>query len=374
MKKLRYFFFVLTVAGIAISASLNKTANTVDLTANFSFGDPAIESINTMSFGPEGILFIGDSKNAAIYALDTQDKARKEKGGEIRIEQFDEKIATTLGTTVDDIKITDMAVNPISKMPYFSISTMDGTPVVLRLNGESLENVSLKGVRYSEIKINQPIGEAVMDKWDRPQRVWSISDLKYHDGKVMVSGLSNKEFASTFRSIPFPFTDNQIAASLEIWHAAHGAFETHAPIKTFDIINLEGTDYLMASYTCTPLVLFPLDELKDGVHKKGRTVAELGAGNSPLDMISYEKEGKKYFLMSNNNRPVMRFDYSDIANFKETLTEPVEEFAVAAGVPYDNLPFPHVLQMDLLDKENVLYVQRTADGDVLLRSRSTKWM
>ena len=190
----------------------------------------------------------------------------------------------------------------------------------------------------------------------------------------MVSGLSNKEFASTFRSIEFPFSENQVAASLEVWHAAHGAYETHAPIKTFDVITLEGIDYLLASYTCTPLVLFPLDELKEGVHKKGRTVAELGAGNSPLDMISYEKEGKKFFLMSNNNRPVMRFDYTDIANFRETLTEPVEEFAVATGVSYDNLPFPHVLQMDLLDAENVLYMQRTADGDLLLRTRSTKWM
>ncbi|MEM1336152.1 MAG: hypothetical protein AAF634_02110 [Bacteroidota bacterium] len=374
MKKLLYFFSALTIVFISISAGLNRTSDTADLTANFSVGDPAIASINAMSFGPEGILFIGDSQKAAIYALDTQDKARKEKGGEIRIEKFDEKIAAALGTTVATIKITDMAVNPLSKMPYFSISTMDGTPVLLRLNGESLENVSLKEVRYSEIKIDQPIGEDVVDKRNRPQRVWSISDLKYHNGKVMVSGLSNKEFASTFRSIPFPFEDNQIAASLEIWHAAHGAFETHAPIKTFDVIQLEGVDYLMASYTCTPLVLFPMDELKDGVHKKGRTVAELGAGNSPLDMISYEKEGKQYFLMSNTNRPVMRFDYSDIANFKETLMEPVEEFAVATGVPYDNLPFPHVLQMDLLDKENVVYVQRTASGEVLLRSRSTKWM
>ena len=374
MKKLCYLFFVFTVAFAAISASLNKAGDSVGLTANFTFGNPAIESINAISFGPDGILFIGDSKKATVYALDTQDKTTKEKGGDIRIEDFDEKIATSLGTTVDDIKITDMVVNPISKMPYFSINTMDGTPVLLRLNGENLENISLKEVGYSEIKINDPIGQGIKDKWDRPQRVWSISDLKYHNGKVMVSGLSNKEFASTFRSIPFPFTDNQMAASLEIWHAAHGTFETHAPIKTFDVITLEGIDYLMASYTCTPLVLFPLDELKDGAHKKGRTVAELGAGNSPLDMISYEKEGKQYFLMSNNNRPVMRFDYSDIANFKETLTEPVEEFAVATGVPYDNLPFPHVLQMDLLDSENVLYVQRTADGDVLLRSRSTKWM
>lgn len=374
MKKLFHSLLVLAFAFIAISASLIKTTDTVDLTANFTFGDPAIESINALSFGPEGILFIGDSKKAAVYALDTEDKSKKEKGGEIRIEEFDEKIAASLGTTVEDIKITDMVVNPISKTPYFSINTKDGTPILLRLNGENLENVSLKEISYSKIEINNPIGAEVKDKWDRPQRVWSISDLKYHNGKVMVSGLSNKEFASTFRSIPFPFTDNQMAASLEIWHAAHGAFETHAPIKTFDVITLEGTEYLMASYTCTPLVLFPIDELKEGVHKKGRTVAELGAGNSPLDMISYQKEGKQYFLMSNNNRPVMRFDYSDIANFKETMTEPVEEFAVAAGVPYDNLPFPHVLQMDLLDKENVLYIQRTADGDVLLRSRSTKWM
>lgn len=374
MKKLLYFFLVSAVAFIVISASLNKSPDRSDLTANFTLGDPGIASINSISFGPEGILFVGDSKKATIYALDTQDKSRKEKGGDIRIEGFDDKIAATLGTSAENIKITDMAVNPISKMPYFSISVVDGTPVLLRLNGEELENISLKEVSYSQIKIDNPIGEDVKDRWDRPQRVWSISDLKYHKGKVMVAGLSNKEFASTFRSIPFPFSDDQMAASLEIWHAAHGAFETHAPIKTFDVISLEGTDYLMASYTCTPLVLFPLQELKEGVHKKGRTVAELGAGNSPLDMISYEKEGQQYFLMSNTNRPVMRFDYSDIADFKETLTEPVEEFAVATGVPYDNLPFPHVLQMDLLDKDNVVYVQRTADGDVLLRSRSTKWM
>lgn len=374
MKKPVYFILMLAIAFAAISAGLNTNSNEADLTANFTSGNPAIESINALSFGPEGILFIGDSKKATIYALDTQDKAKKEKGSDIRIEGFDEKVAAALGTTVDNIKITDMAVNPVSKMAYFSISTMDGTPVLLRLNGENLENVPLKEVNYSEIKINDPIGKDVKDKWDRPRRVWAISDLKYHDGKVLVSGLSNKEFASTFRSIEFPFSENQVAASLEVWHAAHGAYETHAPIKTFDVITLEGIDYLLASYTCTPLVLFPLDELKEGVHKKGRTVAELGAGNSPLDMISYEKEGKKFFLMSNNNRPVMRFDYTDIANFRETLTEPVEEFAVATGVSYDNLPFPHVLQMDLLDAENVLYMQRTADGDLLLRTRSTKWM
>ena len=158
MKKPVYFILMLAIAFAAISAGLNTNSNEADLTANFTSGNPAIESINALSFGPEGILFIGDSKKATIYALDTQDKAKKEKGSDIRIEGFDEKVAAALGTTVDNIKITDMAVNPVSKMAYFSISTMDGTPVLLRLNGENLENVPLKEVNYSEIKINDPIG------------------------------------------------------------------------------------------------------------------------------------------------------------------------------------------------------------------------
>jgi hypothetical protein len=39
---------------------------------------------------------------------------------------------------------------------------------------------------------------------ERPLRVSSVTDLAYADGKVYVSGLSNQEFSSTFRSIPFP--------------------------------------------------------------------------------------------------------------------------------------------------------------------------
>ncbi|MEL6918990.1 MAG: hypothetical protein AAFO99_14830, partial [Bacteroidota bacterium] len=345
-----------------------------DLKEGFTTGDPEIASMDKLTFGPEGILFVGDSKNAAIYALDTKDMEEKTDGEEIRIEEFDKKIAASLGTTVENVQIKDMAVNPISKNVYFAVTVTDGTPVLLKLNGEALEHIPLTDVGYSKIALEDPVGADAKDKRDRPLRVWAISDIKYHDGKLLASGLSNKEFGSTFRSIPFPFTDSQNYASLEIWHAAHGAYETHAPIKAFDVINLEGKDYLMASYTCTPLVLFPMDALKNGEHTKGRTVAELGAGNSPLDMISYEKEGKQYFLMSNSNRPVMRIKYESIAGFKDTMTAPVTEFGATEGVAYDNLPFPYVLQMDNLDADTVVYVQRTSDGKLILRSRTTKWM
>ncbi|MEO0570963.1 MAG: hypothetical protein AAF039_04605 [Bacteroidota bacterium] len=372
MKKITFGVCLFALAAVIISATINEP--TSKLTEDFTIGNPEIASINSLSFGPEGILFLGDSKSAAVFALDTKDVQIVDQGEKFNMGDFDSKIAASLGTTPDNIKINDMAVNPISKTIYFAINVTDGTPVLLQLKGEKFENVDLTNVSYSKVALEDAVAEDAKDRRGRSQRIWAISDIKYHNGKVLVSGLSNKEFASTFRSIAFPFKASQDQTSLEIWHAAHGKFETHAPIKTFDVIELEGTEYLMASYTCTPLVLFPMGDLKDGTHTKGRTVAELGAGNSPLDMISYEKNGKKYFLMSNTNRPVMRLDYEDIANFKETLTEPVTDFGVATGVSYDNLPMPYVLQMDALDNENVVYMQRTATGELVLRSRPTKWM
>ncbi len=366
--------FTLAVTGLLLLSSYILPKSESNLTENFVFGNPEIASINQLTFGPEGILLLGDSKNATIYALELNDSKTGSSSQDISIKGFDTKIASALGTTVENIEINDMAVNPISKIAYFAVTTMDGTPVLMKLKGDTLENVDLNQINYSKIVLKDAVEKDAKDRRERPLRVWAISDVKFHDGKVLVSGLSNKEFGSTFRSIPFPFSDKQDYASLEIYHAAHGQYETQSPIKTFDVISMDGKDYLMASYTCTPLVLFPMEALKNGEHTKGRTVAELGSGNSPLDMISYEKDGKTYFLMSNSNRPVMKLDHADIANSKESMTEPVEEWAVAKGVDYVSLPMVNILQMDNLGDDKVVYMQRTANGDLVLQSRSTERM
>lgn len=371
MRKLIFSVAICTIAFVTfLAVSKKEITPTNPLTANFTVGNPGIASINALSFGPKGVLFIGDSKNAAIYALDTKDAIAKETSEPIRVADIDKKIAASLGTTTDKIRVTDMAVNPVSKTVYFSVNTADGTPVVLKLNGETIENVSLKDVSYSKIDLQDAISEEKKDRRGRSQRALAISDLKYHNGKVMVSGLSNKEFSSTFRSITFPFNNTQDHASLEIYHAAHGRYETYAPIKTFSIVNVDNKEYLMASYTCTPLVLFPMDELKGGTHVKGRTVAELGAGNAPLDMITFQRDGKPYFLMSNSNRPVMRIDYNAIINYKSELTAPVKGYG-AEGLPFTSLPMVNVLQLDNLDANSIVYLQRTAGGQLVLLSRPT---
>lgn len=349
---------------------LTSFATNDDLTKDFITGDPEIKSMSAMTFGPQGILFIGDAQSASVIAVDTKDNTDKAASEKLSIKNVDQAIAVLLGTTVDQIKIQDMAVNPISKNIYFSVHHQNGTPVLLKTEGETFEHVAMDMVSYSKTALTKAVAADAKDRRGRSLRKWSISDLNFADGQVMVSGLSSEEFGSTFRSIAFPFTEKQNYASLEIYHAAHGKYETHSPIKTFMPIELKGKPHLLASYTCTPLVVFPMDKLHMGTHTKGQTVAELGNRNSPLDIISMEIDGQKYVYMANSSRAVMKIKVSDIENFEGSLSEPVEENSGTAGIDYLSLPYVNVLQLDNYGKDSFVMLQRTANGELNLSAQS----
>ena len=107
--------FSLVIPLLLIASMVQGNNHSKDLKSDFIVGDPEIQSVNALAFGPEGILFIGDSKAAEIFALDTQDESPSMAGADIAVENVDRKIAALLGTTADAILIQDMAVNPISK-------------------------------------------------------------------------------------------------------------------------------------------------------------------------------------------------------------------------------------------------------------------
>lgn len=364
MKK-NYFFFILVLAGVIILASTNRHTSVRE---GFVNGTPEIKSISALTFGPDGILFIGDSKSAAVFALDTKDNEKVEKSNPVEVKQFDQKVAAALGTEVQNVMIQDMVVNPTSKKIYCAVQLNDGTPALLKVDGNKIQAVSLKDVSFSKVDLMNVPAEDAKDERGRSTRALAISDIGFYEGKVLVSGLSNQEFSSTFRSIPFPFTKKQDQASLEIYHAAHKKNETHAPIRTFTTSEINGKKYLIASYTCTPLVLFPLDELKPGTHVKGRTIAEMGAGNAPLDMITMKKNGESFLIMSNTNRPVFKVKYKTIEEFQGALTTPVEEGFGTAGVHFVSLPVVNVLQLDKLDETQFVLLQRKSNGDLDLYS------
>jgi hypothetical protein len=140
------------------------------------------------------------------------------------------------------------------------------------------------------------------------QRMQSITQMRYADGKLWISGLSNEEFASKMWSVAYPFSKADAGTSLEIYHDNHQQLETRAPMYAFIPYKLNNQPYIIGAYTCTPLVKFPVSSLtpNSGNKFRGTTIGELGAGSRPIDMILYNKGGKDYLLLANTNRGVMK--------------------------------------------------------------------
>lgn len=367
MKKL-YYLFVLCLAVVVMAFSVMTSSTS--LKYNLEKGSPAIESMSKLSFGPDGMLFIGDTKGASIFALNTRD-TKLTTQSDVFVKDITRLFAESLGTTSDDIVIQDMVVNPKSMALYFAVHLADGTPLLLKLVNGEVSKVELENIEYSKTGISDAPAEDATDRRGRPIRVQAISDMEYVNGKVMVSGLSNKEFSSTFRSITFPFNDEVASTSLEIFHANHGRYETYAPIKSFTTATIGGRSYLVASYTCTPLVLFPMDELKSGQHVKGRTVAELGNRNTPLDIISMKMNNKTSLLFANSSRPMMRVNIDDLNRFDGSLTEKVEG---TAGVDFKVFDEKDVQQLDAFGADKVVLIQKSEDGSLALKTEAAnKW-
>jgi hypothetical protein len=239
--------------------------------------------------------------------------------------------------------------------------------VIVRVDPKGkVEPLSLEGVKFAKAELPNPPASAPA-RGNRPDpRTESITDIAYVDGKVVVAGLSNEEFSSRLLSVPYPFQEAKEGTSVEIFHGAHGRLETKSPVRTFVPYMIDGKPYLMAAYTCTPLVKFPVSELKPGSHVKGTTVAELGNMNRPLDMIVYQKDGKDYLLLTNSARGVMKIPTAPVGE-AAAIDKPVK--TEKQGVGYETIAsLKNVRQLDRLDKDHALILIEGPGGAMILES------
>jgi len=249
-------------------------------TADMKEGKVELKSAGPLAFGPEGILFIADTKAAAIVAVATGD-TKPSSAKLTKVEGINQKVAGLLGSSADQILIDDLAVNPISRNTYLAVSRgrgADATPVLIRVKTDGQpELVSLDKVKFSRAELPDAPVDGVVGQGGRqsnPRRE-SITDIAFLEDRLLIAGLSNEEFASTLRAVPFPFKTVGNGTSVEIYHGAHGKFETRSPVRTFVPFKIGNEPHLLAAYTCTPLVQFPLSQLKPGAKIKGKTIAEL---------------------------------------------------------------------------------------------------
>ncbi len=333
----------LLVAALVLASAATGRAD------DLKVGTPDMKSATALAFGPKGVLFIGDSAGAAIYAIDTGDT--KSVGDKpLAVEKVDTKIADMLGGAA--VRINDMKVNPASGNVFLSVSVGAGagTPGLVKVARDgTVSAVNLKSVPFAKVTIPNPATAAKKG----PPAV--ITQMAFVGDKLIVAGLSSEEFASTLRVIPYPFkAETDKGTGIQIVHTAHGAaLETNSPIRTFVAYKIGTADHIMAAYTCTPLVKIPVADLKPGTKVKGATIAELGNRNNPLDMIVYSKGGKDYILMANSARGVMKIPTAEFAT-AASLTEAVGGGGTA-GVKFETIKeLTDVMQLDKLNDDNVL--------------------
>ena len=64
-------------------ATFGNHLKTIDFTENFVLGTPKIKSMSQLTFGPQGILFVGDSKSSQLFAIATNDVEKP--NGDVKI-------------------------------------------------------------------------------------------------------------------------------------------------------------------------------------------------------------------------------------------------------------------------------------------------
>jgi hypothetical protein len=322
-------------------------------------GTPDLKSAGALTFGPQGILFVADTQGAAIFAIDTGDRSAAGGTGRPKVEALDEKIGGMLGVEAKQVRINDLAVNPLSGNTYLSVARGTGPsamPVLVKVDRTGkVSEFSLKDVPFAKVTIPNA-------NTTEKGRQEAITDMAFVKDRLFVAGLSSEEFASNLRAIPFPFKDADKGTSVEIFHAGHNAVETRAPVRTFVPYEFKGQTNILAAYTCTPLVKFPVSDLKPGQKVRGTTVAELGQGNRPLDMIVYTKGGKDFLLLANNARGVMKIPTEGL----DTIAPVTQGVKGTAGQKYETIAgLKGVEHLDRFDTDHALILVNTGKGFTL---------
>ena len=360
-----------------------------------------IRMAGALAFSPEGILFVGDNVGGAIYAFDVGKGTDPDTPTPVNVDNIDARVASILGIGPKAIVINDMAVHPVTREIYISVTRGYGAeakPAIVKVDGQGyLTNIRLQETKFSKQVLHDvpdgskhfqvrgmmgPPSAKDRTKAERPMNILAIMDIEYYKGEIFVAGISNEEFASTLRRIPYPFSGQYGSSHIRMFHIAHDHYETRAPIRSMVAKTLNGTDYLIAAYTCSPVVLIPIQELQDGASVTGRTIGDMGNGQ-PLDMVVFKNMmmgGKEYMFVTNNSRMPQVFPVDGLAEatvYTEKNTDRGMKMDAMGVFPYGPLGgmvmfVGSSLQMDILN--DMFFVSLTRDaqtGSLDLESLST---
>jgi hypothetical protein len=350
---------------MTVFAACGETAEVLRKTTT---GSPQLKSINVIEFAPGGVLLVGDGTASQILAVQTGDTTAVKKL-KATIEDIAAKLAASMGTTAKGIEIVDLAVNPASGRVYFAVRHQaDRKYALLTLDGTGeIDEFSLTDVKYARLPLLA--GEKA--------KVSVITDVAWADDRIVAAGRSNESFSSKIFSIDAPLSHEAVSSSYsaKTYHVSHRRWETKAPMSVVLPLRENGKTWIVGAFSCTPIVKYPLDSLKEGALVTGVSVIELGSGNRPLDMLLYEKNGKSYVLANtfrfhHAKKPfgpspywTVRFEQSLLSE-SENVDEKAQRRLTGSKPATDKIQmieaFHGVTQMDLLDETHAVVLRKTA--------------
>ena len=319
----------------------------------------ALRSATKLTFDDKGTLFIADWKAARIYAVRVPPAAAA-AATPFNLRDVQQPIAKLLKVPASVLRFDDLAVQPGSGIAYLAVSAA-GKPAVLSIDAAGKVRQLPTDHLATYAPIDNPPAAGQRFWRDLPASVLTVTDMKVHDGKLYLAGLSNRHFASTLRVIDLPFQGTSRSASVEMYHPVHDEIETRAPIRAMSFVVADGVPSLVAAYTCTPLVIIALDAITDGAHIVGKTIGEMGWGSAPVGMVSFALGDQQLVLLANSSRSADLMTVADIAQQAKLagLNTPISWPAKPyAGVAATMTPLAAVMRIDNLDDKLLLALRR----------------
>ena len=259
-------------------------------------GNPKLKKIEAIRFGPNGLLLIGGGSE--VVTVETGD-TKETTWTKTEIPNIEAELAGKLGIGAKDIEIKRITVNPASRKLYVAVRSLKSDQyAILTIDGAGkVDEFSLENVKYNRYPLQ-------VDK----KAVNQITDLTWAGGKIVVATKAGDVFHSRVFTITPGAKDLFASFATDTYHVGPGGWETKAPIQCLMPYEDGSKTSIVGSFTCTPIVKYSIDDAQPEVKVKGISVVELGTGNTPRSMFTYEKDGKKYILINvarNNKQPAM---------------------------------------------------------------------
>jgi hypothetical protein len=263
-------------------------------------GNPSIKTIEAIAFGPNGLLLIGGG--AQVVSVETGD-TKQTPWSKTEISNIDQVLAGKLGLGAKDIEVRKMAVNPASGKAYVALQSLKTKGnVILTIDGSgNVAEFPLDNVKYTSYTLAAP-----------KVSITKVTDIAWAGGKIVAATQATDKFTASrvFTINPTAKDGSPTQISTKTYHVGHGKWETHAPLRVLMPYEENGKTSVVGSFTCTPIVRYNIDDAKNEDQVTGNSVLELGTGNTPRSMFAYERDGKRFILVSvgrNNKQPAFGF-------------------------------------------------------------------